>query len=187
MTRFFDTSALAKRYMSEPGTPMVRATLRAHAVVVARVTFAELAASVARAARMAVITAAQRDAILARVTLDFSRLQIVELRASMLAGIPELRDGDHAAGRLPLLPARLQHRARRGGHQRAARDALDGALRSARACSLRHAHVGDASDPRGGDPEAGPRPPGRAPRSGRFEARRGLGRRSNRHNVRRFA
>jgi predicted nucleic acid-binding protein len=90
VTRFFDTSALAKRYLSEPGTPMVRATLRVHTVVVARVTFAELAASVARAARMAAITEAQRDAILARVTLDFSRLQVIELRASMLAGIPEL-------------------------------------------------------------------------------------------------
>jgi predicted nucleic acid-binding protein len=90
VTRFFDTSALAKRYISEPGTPMVRATLRAHTVVVARVTYAELAASVARAARLAVITEAQRDAILGRLTLDFSRLQVIELRASMLAGIPEL-------------------------------------------------------------------------------------------------
>jgi predicted nucleic acid-binding protein len=90
VTRFFDTSALAKRYMSEPGTPMVRATLRAQTVVVARVTYAELAASVARAARMAVITEAQRDAILGRLTLDFSRLQVIELRASMLTVIPEL-------------------------------------------------------------------------------------------------
>jgi predicted nucleic acid-binding protein len=69
---------------------MVRATLRAHPVVVARVTFAELAASVARAARMAAITDAQRDAILGRLTHDFSRLQVIELRASMLTVIPEL-------------------------------------------------------------------------------------------------
>jgi predicted nucleic acid-binding protein len=90
VTRFFDTSALAKRYISEPGTAMVRATLRAQTVAVARVTYAELAASVARAARMAAITQAQRDAILDRLTLDFSRLQVIELRASMLTVIPEL-------------------------------------------------------------------------------------------------
>jgi uncharacterized protein len=90
VTRFFDTSALAKGYMSEPGTTMVRATLRAHAAVVARVTYAELAAAVARASRMGAITEAQRDAVLARLTLDFSRLQVIELRASMLAIVPEL-------------------------------------------------------------------------------------------------
>jgi predicted nucleic acid-binding protein len=90
VTRFFDTSALAKRYISEPGTAMVRATLRVQTVVVARITYAELAASVARAARMAAITQAQRDAILDRLTLDFARLQVIELRASMLTVIPEL-------------------------------------------------------------------------------------------------
>lgn len=39
---------------------------------------------------MAAISEAQPDAILDRLTLDFSRLQVIELRASMLAGIPEL-------------------------------------------------------------------------------------------------
>lgn len=38
MIRFFDTSALVKRYVGEPGSAMVRAALRAHPVVVARVT-----------------------------------------------------------------------------------------------------------------------------------------------------
>ncbi len=35
-------------------------------------------------------TDAQRDAVLARLTLDFSRSQVIELRASMLAIVPEL-------------------------------------------------------------------------------------------------
>jgi hypothetical protein len=35
-------------------------------------------------------TDAQRDAFLARLTLDFSRSQVIELRASMLAIVPEL-------------------------------------------------------------------------------------------------
>jgi predicted nucleic acid-binding protein len=71
LTRFFDTSALAKRYVSEPGSAQVRATLRTHAVG-ARITYAELAASVARANRMGAISEAQRDAILARLAADFA-------------------------------------------------------------------------------------------------------------------
>lgn len=52
MIRFFDTSALVKRYVEEPGSAMVRATLRAHPCTVARVTLAEAAAAVARACRL---------------------------------------------------------------------------------------------------------------------------------------
>src|ERR1019366_7112711 len=52
--------------------------------------YAELAAAVARASRVGAVTEAQRDAILARLTLDFPRLQVIELRASMLAIVPEL-------------------------------------------------------------------------------------------------
>ena len=64
MIRFFDTSALAKRYMSEAGSPLVRATLRLHEAAVARIAYAELAASVARAWRTGAIAETQRDAIL---------------------------------------------------------------------------------------------------------------------------
>jgi uncharacterized protein (DUF433 family) len=49
LTRFFDTSALAKRYISEPGSLLVRSTVRANPISVARITYAELVASVARA------------------------------------------------------------------------------------------------------------------------------------------
>ena len=90
MIRFFDTSALAKRYVSEPGSAMVRATLRAHQVAVARVTYAELAASVARAARGGVITDAQRDAIFTRLEADFAKLRVIEVRGPTLAVVPRL-------------------------------------------------------------------------------------------------
>lgn len=53
-------------------------------------TSAELAATVARACRMAVITEAQRDVILARIGSDFSKLNIVEIRASLVALVPAL-------------------------------------------------------------------------------------------------
>lgn len=90
MIRFFDTSALAKRYISESGSPLVRTTLRVHPVSVARITYAELAASVARAFRLAAISEAQRDAILARLARDFSRLHVVEVRAALVGLVPEL-------------------------------------------------------------------------------------------------
>jgi predicted nucleic acid-binding protein len=75
--RFFDTSALVKRYVEEPGSTMVRAALRAHAVVAARVTLAEAAAAVTRAARAGAIAEEQRDVILARLPMDFAKLQVV--------------------------------------------------------------------------------------------------------------
>lgn len=90
MIRFFDTSALAKRYISESGSSLVRTTLRAHPVSVARITYAELAASVARAFRLAAISEAQRNAILARIAGDFSRLDVVEIRAALVGLVPGL-------------------------------------------------------------------------------------------------
>jgi predicted nucleic acid-binding protein len=90
LTRFFDTSALAKRYISEPGSELVRTTLRSHEVTVARIAYAELAASLARACRMGAITEAQRDAVFARLALDFSRLNIVEIRAALVTLVPNL-------------------------------------------------------------------------------------------------
>jgi predicted nucleic acid-binding protein len=90
LIRFFDTSALAKRYVNEPGSLLVRTTLRAHPVSVARITYAELAASIARAWRMAVLTEAQRDAIFARLARDFALLDVVEVRAAIIATIPFL-------------------------------------------------------------------------------------------------
>jgi predicted nucleic acid-binding protein len=88
--RFFDTSALVKRYVEEPGSTMVRAALRAHPVVVARVTLAEAAAAVARAARAGGISGVQRDLILARLPQDFAKLQVVEIRPALVARVPAL-------------------------------------------------------------------------------------------------
>jgi predicted nucleic acid-binding protein len=88
--RFFDTSALVKRYVEELGSPMVRVALRNHAVVVARITLAEAAAAVARAARAGALTQGQRDVILARLPEDFAKLQVVEVRSALVARVPAL-------------------------------------------------------------------------------------------------
>ena len=90
MIRFFDTSALAKRYVEEPGSAMVRAALARHTVAVARVTLAEVAAAVARAARNGFLTEAQRDTILARLPADFGKLQVIEVRPALVARVPAL-------------------------------------------------------------------------------------------------
>jgi uncharacterized protein len=90
LIRFFDTSALVKRYVEEPGSSMVRSALRSHAVAVARVTLAEAAAAVARAARTGILTEAHRDIILARLPEDFAKLQVVELRPALVARVPAL-------------------------------------------------------------------------------------------------
>jgi predicted nucleic acid-binding protein len=90
LIRFFDTSALAKRYIAEAGSQLVRTTLRAHPVSVARITYAELAACVARAWRLNVISEPQRDAIMSRLSADFSRLSVVEIRAGLIDLVPGL-------------------------------------------------------------------------------------------------
>lgn len=71
--------------MSEPGTELVRTTLRTHAVIVARIAHVELAAAIARAWRMGALAASQRDAILARLAGDFSRLNIIEIRPALVS------------------------------------------------------------------------------------------------------
>ncbi|MBK9258470.1 MAG: type II toxin-antitoxin system VapC family toxin [Polyangiaceae bacterium] len=90
MIRFFDTSALVKRYVDEPGSAMVRSALRAHLVSVARVAFAEAAAAVARAARLGAITDSQRDVILGRLPHDFTRLSVIEMRPALIARVSSL-------------------------------------------------------------------------------------------------
>jgi uncharacterized protein len=85
--RFFDTSALVKRYVDEPGSTMVRAAIRTHAAVVVRVTLAEAAAAIARAARSGAITDEQRDVILGRLPEDLAKLQVVEVRPALVARV----------------------------------------------------------------------------------------------------
>ncbi len=90
MIDFFDTSALVKHYVSEPGTREVRAALRRRGPAVARVTHAELAATFARLGRDAVIDARVRDALLDRIDADFTAFEIVEWRVSVASHVRAL-------------------------------------------------------------------------------------------------
>lgn len=91
MIHFLDTSALVKRYVTEPGSAEVRALFRRkRPIAVARIASAELAAAVARQHREGAVTETIRDAILARLNRDFAQLAVVEIRVAMLARVPAL-------------------------------------------------------------------------------------------------
>ena len=90
MTPFLDTSVLVKRYVDEPGSITVRRLLRRMTPAVARITYAELAAVIARAAREKVIDERHRDGILARLDEDFASFTVVEIRRAMLGVVPVL-------------------------------------------------------------------------------------------------
>ena len=91
MIYFLDTSALVKRYVTEPGSAKVRSLFRRQrAIAVARIASAELAAAVARQYREGAVTATTRDTILARLNRDFAQMTVVEIRAAMLARVPTL-------------------------------------------------------------------------------------------------
>lgn len=90
MIEYFDTSALAKRYVTEPGSSAVRAAFRRGTIVVARITYAEVLAAVARACRLGAITSDRRIEAFARIEADFNDLTVIEVRAALLRRVPDL-------------------------------------------------------------------------------------------------
>lgn len=91
MIYFLDTSALVKRYLTEPGSAQVRSLFRRkRPIAVARIASAELAAAVARQHREGAVTEVVRDAILARLNRDFAQMTVVEVRAALLSRVPAL-------------------------------------------------------------------------------------------------
>jgi len=59
-------------------------------VTVARISYAELAATVARLQRAHALSLEERDAILARLDRDFTSMSVVELRTALLDRVPAL-------------------------------------------------------------------------------------------------
>jgi predicted nucleic acid-binding protein len=87
---YLDTSALVKRYVSEPGSVSVRPLFRTKDVATSRIAYAEIAATMARLVREGALTESARDAILARLDADFAALTIVEIRAALVRRVPSL-------------------------------------------------------------------------------------------------
>jgi predicted nucleic acid-binding protein len=79
LIRYFDASALVKRYVGETGSTTVRRLLRSDRAVTSRVSEVEVASALARLAREGIISMAKRDRALAMLTRDFEAVWVVEL------------------------------------------------------------------------------------------------------------
>jgi predicted nucleic acid-binding protein len=91
MIHFLDTSALVKRYVTEPGSDQVRRLLRrAVDVALARITEAEACAAIARAARMNVLTDDDRDRAFEQIADDVARAHVVEIRRGVVSTVRDL-------------------------------------------------------------------------------------------------
>lgn len=79
MTRYFDASALVKRYVRETGSVMVRRLLASGVVATSRLSEVEVASGIVRRAREGAFTPAHRDQALAAFQRDVPAFAIVEL------------------------------------------------------------------------------------------------------------
>jgi predicted nucleic acid-binding protein len=86
---FWDTSALAKRYLPEPGSAWVSRQALAE-IVIARLTVVEMASTFRRRAREGQIDERQRDALYARFVNESAGFTVIELSADVLATAAEL-------------------------------------------------------------------------------------------------
>jgi hypothetical protein len=79
LTRYFDASALAKRYLQEQDTVFVRRLLAQGSAATSRLSFTEVASALVRRCREGTFSIAERDRALAALALDFRVLYVVEL------------------------------------------------------------------------------------------------------------
>jgi predicted nucleic acid-binding protein len=98
--RFFDASALVKRYVHEPQSARVRRLLRAGDVALCRLSEVEVISAFARLAREAAISPAERDRAAAAFVADIPAWHVVEITpdvtrtARRLLLLHSLRAGD---------------------------------------------------------------------------------------------
>jgi predicted nucleic acid-binding protein len=88
-TYFFDSSALAKRYVTETGTAWVQAltdTAAGHGIYVARITLVELVSAITRRRRNGDLTPNAASIALTDVLADFAAdYQVIEIAAALIA------------------------------------------------------------------------------------------------------
>ena len=98
--RYFDASALVKRYMRETGSTTVRRLLLSDTPVTSRLSEVEVASALVRRAREGVFSTAERDRALAAFASDLEAILVVELTEDVTAGATgllqrhQLRAGD---------------------------------------------------------------------------------------------
>jgi predicted nucleic acid-binding protein len=91
MIHFLDTSALVKRYVTEPGSDQVRRLFRRKVdIALARITEAEAYAAIARAVRMGALTDEDRDRAFGQIGEDVGAARVVEIRRSVVSLVRDL-------------------------------------------------------------------------------------------------
>ncbi len=83
--RYFDASALVKRYVRERGTAKVRRLLTSDVTVTSRLSAVEIASALARRAREGAFSDAARDRAVAAFDADLASMLVVELTAVIAA------------------------------------------------------------------------------------------------------
>jgi predicted nucleic acid-binding protein len=83
--RYFDASALAKRYVFEPESPQVSQLLKGGPPAISRLTEVEVASALARRTRENILTPRERDRALAALEQDMSTFYVVELLPEVIA------------------------------------------------------------------------------------------------------
>lgn len=79
--RYFDASALVKRYLREQGSARVTRLLSSTPAATSRLSEVEVASALVRRARESAFSVADRDRALAALAQDFASLLVVELTA----------------------------------------------------------------------------------------------------------
>lgn len=79
MTRYFDASALVKRYVRESGTTTVRRLLASGIAATSRLSEVEVSSGIIRRAREGAFTTRQRERMLTALARDVSALAVVEM------------------------------------------------------------------------------------------------------------
>jgi hypothetical protein len=98
--RYFDASALVKRYVREEGTTRVRRLLASDVSATSRFSAVEIASALGRRAREGAFSEADRDGAITALEADLTSMLVVELtkeiamRAQALVRRHPLRAGD---------------------------------------------------------------------------------------------
>ena len=83
--RYFDASALVKRYVREFGSMKVRRLLTGGAAATSRLSEVEVASALARLVREGAVSALERDRAVAALTLDVAAMLVVEVTPDLTA------------------------------------------------------------------------------------------------------
>ena len=83
--RYFDASALMKRYVREPGSVTVRRLLALGGAATSRLSEVEVASALARRVREGTVSALERDRAVAAVILDVAAMLVVEVTPGLTA------------------------------------------------------------------------------------------------------